>query len=85
MIERDAIELCEDCTIIAVHGYSDTASDEQTSASLAGIDRLQRDGGHLVPSYDGETGRGIEEFTWRPCACCCSKLGGSRHEFATIA
>ena len=28
-------------------------------------------------SATGET----DEFSWKPCPCCGSKLGGSRHEF----
>ena len=28
-------------------------------------------------SSTGET----DEFSWKPCPCCGSKLGGSRHEF----
>jgi hypothetical protein len=79
-IIRDELGFCDDCMVIAINGYSDTASDEQTAASIAGIERL---GVHLVPAWE-EWGKGHEEFTWHPCACCGTKLGGARYDFAVL-
>lgn len=33
---------------------------------------------------DEPEGADEQEFSWRPCACCRSSLGGSRHRFALI-
>jgi len=94
-IIRDGILLCEDCLIVAVNGdYSGfdyqmngrgPEAEAKRDARIAEVDAgLTRLGPNLVPSYDSETGQGIEEFTWRPCGCCGSKLAGGRHEFAVL-
>lgn len=62
------------------HGPRSKA-DDRMAEIVAGLERL---GAHLVPNYDSESGQGCEEFTWRPCGCCGSKLAGSRHEFAIL-
>lgn len=98
-IKRDGILLCEDCTIAAVNGdftgldyhYGTgldrydrkvgPSADERMAEIVKGLEAL---GPHLVPNYDSESGTGCEEFTWRPCGCCGSKLAGSRHEFAVL-
>jgi hypothetical protein len=96
---RDEIGLCEDCLIVAVNGEYDSidfhygrgeypgrgelrdGAKERAAEIDAGLARL---GPNLVPDHDSETGRGIEEFSWRPCGCCGSTLGGSRHMFAVL-
>jgi len=62
------------------HGPRSEA-DRREAEITAGLERL---GAHLVPDNDSETGRGIHDFSTRPCDCCGTKLHGSRHEFATL-
>ena len=94
-IIRDELELCDDCLTIACSGdYSGfdysmngrgPAAEAKRDARIAEVDAgLARLGPHLVPDFDSETGRGIEEFTSRPCQCCESRLAGSRHNFAIL-
>ena len=85
---RDGIMLCTDCMFVAVNGDAsgleyqygnDTESRNKRLAEIvAGLDRL---GPHLVPSW-GDDSDG--NFSWRPCACCESRLGGDRFEFAIL-
>lgn len=98
-IKRDGIQLCTDCLFVAVNGDY-TGIDEHYGRGLApgrgglregAVERaaeidagLARLGPHLVPNYDSETGRGINEFSVYPCGCCGSKLHGERHEFAVL-
>ncbi len=77
--------LCSDCTIAAVNDdYS--GMDEQRAAEVAKAIAwtCKSFGGHLVSNSDSETGEGIKEFCWSPCACCLSRLGGSRDRFSII-
>lgn len=79
---RDGILLCVDCLFAAVNGdVSGIESDERVLAVEAGLERL---GPHLVPDFDSETNKGIDEYSVRPCDCCGTKLHGSRHEFAIL-
>jgi hypothetical protein len=96
---RDGIQLCDDCLIVAVNGdYSGIdehygkglspgrgelrdGAKERAAEIDAGLTRL---GPNLVPAFDSETGKGINEFSWTPCGCCGSRLGGGRHEFAVL-
>jgi len=60
-------------------------AEAKRDARIAEVDAgLAALGLHLVPNFDSETNRGIDEFTWSPCDCCGIKLGGSRHEFAVL-
>lgn len=85
---RDGIQLCNDCTMLACSGdetgfdctYGARAA-ERIAECYAGLERL---GPHLVPAFDSEAMEGITEFTYYPCECCGSKLGGERHEFAVL-
>lgn len=86
-VVQDGIELCEDCTIAAVNGdftgldnHPET-SDRRMAEIVSGLERL---GADLVPDFDSESGRGMEEFSSRPCQCCGSRLAGSRHSFAVL-
>ena len=93
-IKRDGIELCDDCTTVAVNGdYSifdyhmngrGPEAEAKRDARIAEVDAvLAALGPNLVPDFDAETGRGIEEFTWRKCMCCGAGAG-SRHSFAIL-
>jgi hypothetical protein len=76
---RDGLMLCIDCMITAVNGHVDDITPERERAVAAGLDALGPD---LAPDF-GE-GDGEDEFSWRPCACCKTSLGGSRYRFAVL-
>lgn len=60
--------------------YGEHAQARRTEID-AGLDKL---GLHLVPDFDSEYGRGHDEFSWRPCQCCGTSLGGARWQFAVL-
>lgn len=64
----------------ANHGPRSKADDRMDEITK-GLEAL---GPHLVPNFDSEAGTGYDEFSWRMCDCCNSRLGGSRHEFAVL-
>lgn len=77
---RDGIQLCTDCMFAAVNG--DLTDDDARNAAIdAGLTRL---GMHLVPDFEGEYERGHDEFSWRQCECCLTRLGGARWDFAVL-
>lgn len=85
---RDGLRLCVDCLMYAVNG--DTSGiDESTTGNgdsreaqvIAGVNAL---GEHLVPAFDSETGKGIEEFAAGPCDACHAPHAGEFHEFAIL-
>lgn len=87
-IIRYGIMLCDDCLIVAVNGdYTgfDNLPEDQSSKRIAEVNAgLERLGRHLVPAYDAETGKGIEEHSIDECDCCLTHFHGSRHEFAIL-
>ncbi len=81
-IIQDDLWLCQDCTIYAVNGdTSGIESEKREKRVVEGVDAL---GPHLVPDYDSETGDGIDEFSWRQCDACGTRLGGERTRFAVL-
>ena len=58
-----------------------SGADLRMAEIVAGLEKL---GPHLVPDYDSETGKGIDEFSSRPCGCCGTRLAGERHDFAIL-
>jgi hypothetical protein len=69
-------ECCVDCLLFLANGDDDSG----VSARIANIwtpDEMA----HMVVTSSEETD---EEFSWRPCECCESELGGSRHGFAVL-
>jgi len=79
----DDLWVCVDCMIVAVNGDYSGLTDERCEEVDAG---LEGTGGYVVPNFDGsETDDGIREFSWSPCHCCGSELGGSRHRMAVLA
>lgn len=85
---RDGIQLCHDCMIAAVNGdftgldyHYGSGADKRMAEIVAGLESL---GPNLVSDFDGETDKGIEEFSTHPCGCCGSKLAGGRHSFAIL-
>lgn len=86
-VVRDGLWFCDCCVLAAVNGDDSICCDEKHAHQVAaGLDRLTAadTGGHIVPDYDSETGEGIEEFSWRSCACCDDGKGGSRHRMAVL-
>lgn len=88
-IVKDDLWLCSDCLMLAVNGdatgldyhYSAEEADRRLREIEKGLNEL---GPHLVPAFDSETEKGIEEFSRRTCDCCGTGLAGSRHEFAVL-
>lgn len=81
-VVKDDLLLCLDCMIAAVNGdVTGIESEERVAAVWAGLEKA---GPRLVPNFDSESGDGVEEFSWRGCWCCETKLGGSRYRFAVL-
>lgn len=88
-VVRDDLWLCQDCLFAAVNGdfsgldgtYSKEASERRYQEIVAGLKKL---GPHLVPDFDSEAGKGIEDFSRRTCDCCGTRLAGDRHRFAVL-
>lgn len=98
-VVRDDLWLCDDCLLVSQtgdygtldfyygHGESPGRGElrdgarERAAQIDAGLDKL---GPNLVPSFDSETGKGIEEFSTRHCDACGTHLAGGRHEFAVL-
>ncbi len=79
-VVRDNLWLCTDCTLYAANGdLTGIDSDKRVKEVEKGVDRL---GPHLVANFDDH--EGTDEFSWRPCAACRSKLGGARTRFAIL-
>ena len=66
------LRVCTDC-ILAIGG--EIPEDADLPAIAAGIERISKEGALLAGDEDG--------FSWSPCECCQSPLGGDRH-IATI-
>lgn len=85
-INVENLALCQDCTIVAVNGdyssldyhYNEQEAAERVTAIDTGLDKLSKLG-HLCHS-----GLDYDEFSWRTCDCCGSRLGGQRDFFHTL-
>lgn len=88
-IVRDDLWLCQDCLFAAVNGdvtgldahYSKDDADRRLKEIEAGLEKL---GPCLVPDFDSESGKGVEDFSRRQCDCCGTSLAGDRHRFAVL-
>jgi hypothetical protein len=78
------VEVCECCMLAAVNGDVCDCGDDHDRKVSAGLDRLTENRDQIVPGFNSETGEGINEFTWRPCECCRSHLGGGRHTMSIL-
>jgi len=69
---------CVDCVIYAVYG--------EIPENRPGIkDEIRAHlGGDTVRLYYGDDDQ-QDPFSWEPCECCGSPLGGSRHELVILA
>ena len=89
MIDRDDLWLCDDCTLYAVNDdltgidyhYSGEEADKRAEEVKKGVHSL---GPNLVPDFDAEEDKGIEEFARHRCDACGTRLHGRRHRFATL-
>ncbi len=73
---------CTDCILLLANGEcGDNAETEAVQACIAAFRPGVRSE-YLVCTSTEETD---VEFSWSPCECCGSRLGGSRHSFARLA
>ena len=71
------IWLCAECMFADVNG--ELPEDEERAQEIEeGFERL---GGDISPDFDSEE-NGYDEFSWEPCDCCGTHLGGSRYRYA---
>ena len=68
---RDDLSVCTDCLFYIANG--DLPDDPKRAREVE--HGVASQGGYVCP---GESD-GDEHFSWRPCHCCGSKLGGNRH------
>ena len=81
----DDLWFCQDCMLFAVNGEPPQwENDAQNKRIVAGVEafgpHLVHDGTHEDEDEDADE----QEFSWRSCDCCGSRLGGSRHRFAVL-
>lgn len=71
--------VCSDCIMFIVNGETPPEMDEtETADYVAKTIASQPAGFHWVAGDCGEYGERHDEFSWSPCDCCGSTLGGSR-------
>lgn len=76
------IWLCEECMFFDVNG--ELPEDEERAQEIVeGFDRLGEVSSNFGNSEDEEDEEdGYLEFSWAPCDCCGTQLGGSRYRYA---
>lgn len=98
-VTHDGIRLCSDCMLVACTGEYTHIDEAYGKGEAPGRGELREGakeraaeidaalaalGPNLVPDFDTDTGKGYDEFSWRPCHCCKSNLGGARYDFAIL-
>ncbi len=77
-ILADDCSVCVDCLMVIANddsrGIEDAAREKVVRAAVYG----RKDGGYWTAGND-ELG-----FSWQPCDCCNSPLGGDRHAAAIL-
>ena len=73
--------LCQDCALIACNGDCDDLDEYRELEVSAGFKRLALDGPLSADFNADDANEGIDEFSFRQCACCLSRLGGYRARF----
>lgn len=73
------IWLCEECMFFEVNGEL-PEDDDRAKEIEEGLAKLGRVSSNFGSSEDEEDG--YREFSWSPCDCCHTPLGGSRYRFA---
>ena len=80
-VDTVALSVCADCLMCIANGDLPTDDDpERDAASIAGVEREQASGGHIVAGGTGDDPENPDEggFSWSSCDCCNSNLGGDR-------
>lgn len=78
-------DVCQDCLMWLVNGDDSGASDEWNKSECdKTLTDWAKDGVTFLPDFDGNTQRGISEFSSGACDVCASALAGSRHRFAAF-
>ena len=74
-------ECCEDCILLLANGECGTG--EESDAQMARIQNVwtPEEVQHMCAACDEDC---EGPFSWRPCECCESPLGGSRHRFVVL-
>lgn len=67
-----ALMVCVDCIVMIANGNDDGMDEDRSEEVCAAIEAL---GGDVVCCGDDSN----DAFSWAPCDCCGSYLGGSRH------
>ena len=70
---KDEYRACLDCLLLVANG---DGTDEHAEAMTKRIGPLA----HLVCGDSDQD----DEFSWAPCECCGSRLGGSRHQLIML-
>lgn len=73
-VADDNFLICVDCGMLAANGGDSGMDTETAAACYAAMAELAADGYVLAM---GDTDRD-HEFSWSPCRCCDSPLGGYR-------
>lgn len=82
---NDRFMVCTDCIMIIANDdassfdyhYGDEADERETDVREA-INEVE---GHIVPGDEDKD----QDFSWNPCHCCGSTLGGSRHHCTVLS
>ena len=75
LIDTYNLLVCQDCLMIIANDDASGMDDETEDRVRDGIKDWAEEGIQLVPG-DSENDH---DFSWQPCECCNSPLGGSRH------
>jgi len=73
----DEISACRDCLLFVANG--DLPEDGDWSPDH--IEKIWPCAEYVLVCGDTEQD---DEFSWQPCECCGSRLGGSRHMLAAL-
>ena len=75
----DDLYFCEDCFLTIEQGqYPDDIDEKREKEISAGLNAWAKEGYLVHP------GKEPIEFSWVPCDCCGSTLGGHREEYAVL-
>jgi len=71
------LSVCTDCIFFIANGdLPENEKDAERVTDAVSEWCRKHDSAHMVASSNSDD---EAEFSWRPCECCLSHLGGSRH------